>query len=135
MLVETHFVASGNHFLPLSQTFFKEFFILDSETNFSVQKKKYCILLRTFFPVSGNHYLNYKEAYLKGLFYHCYWQQLFLIFQILLPYAVFSSSRNVFLSKFCIPASGNRFSVYLKQYSFIWRFFSASWNHNRNSIF
>ena len=37
------------------------------ETNFSVQKKEYCILLRTFFPASGNHYLNYKEAYLKLL--------------------------------------------------------------------
>ena len=37
--------------------------------------------------------------------------------------AVFSSSRNVVLNKFSIPAGENKFSVYLKQYSFIWRFF------------
>ena len=37
--------------------------------------------------------------------------------------AYFSSSRNVFLNKFSFPASGNRFSVYLEQYSFIWRYF------------
>ena len=37
------------------------------ETHFSVQKKKYCFLLRTFFPAGGNHYLNYREAYLKLL--------------------------------------------------------------------
>ena len=42
--------------------------------------------------------------------------------------ANFSSCRNVFLNKFSIPASGNQFSVYLKQYSFIWRFFSISKN-------
>ena len=36
---------------------------------------------------------------------------------------------------FTLPASGNRFSVYFKQYSFIWIFFSASRNHTGNSIF
>ena len=43
----------------------------------------------------------------------------------------FSCSGNVFINKFSIPASENRFSVYLKQYSFICTFFfSASGNPN-----
>ena len=35
----------------------------------------------------------------------------------------FLSSRNIFFNKFSISAGGNRLSVYLKQYSFIWTFF------------
>ena len=38
-------------------------------------------------------------------------------------------------SPFSIHANGNRFSGYLKQYSFIQRFFSASGNYRGNVIF
>ena len=38
-------LAIGNHFLPLSQTIFKELFIPAIEKHFSIQKKKYCFLL------------------------------------------------------------------------------------------
>ena len=79
--METHFLASGNHFLLLPQMFFKMFFIPASGNTFFCPEKKYCFLLRTFsaastsgnysgnngFHYSGNHYLNYKEAYLKLL--------------------------------------------------------------------
>ena len=65
--METHFLASGNHFLPLPQMSFKMFFIPASGNTFFSLEKKYCFLLRTFSAASGNHYLNYKEAYLKLL--------------------------------------------------------------------
>ena len=69
-------LASGNHFLLLPQIFLKKFFIPAGGNTFSVQKKKYCFLLRTFFPASANNYSNYRVAY---------WQQFSLIFQIFLP--------------------------------------------------
>ena len=115
LLVETNFLASGNHFLLFSLMFFKELV----ETHFSVQKKKYCFLFRLFFSASRNHYLNYREAYLKLLLLLLA-TAFFFIFQIFLSVGVvFPSSRNVFLNEFSIPASGNQFSVWLKQYSFI----------------
>ena len=60
---------SGNNFLPLHclRYISRSSSSRLVETHFSVQKKKYCFLLRTFFPASGNHYLNYREAYLKLL--------------------------------------------------------------------
>ena len=59
-----HILASGNHFLPLSQIFFKMFFIPASgKTFFSPEEKVLFFNLKTFFPTSGNHYLNYRKAY------------------------------------------------------------------------
>ena len=107
MLVETHFLASGNHFFHCLRYFSRSSSSRLVETHFSVQKKKYCFLLRTFFPASGNHYLNYREAYLKLLSLLC-----FFTFQTFLPMlAVFSSPGNVFIKKFSIPASVKRFSL------------------------
>ena len=105
-----------------SDIFHVVFIPASANTFFSPEEKVlYCLLLRTFFPAGGNHCLNYKEAYLKLLSLLCS-----LIFQIFLPMlAAFSSSGNVFINKFSIPTSENRFSVYLKQYSFIWKFFSC----------
>ena len=54
------------------------------QTHFSVQKKKFCFLLRAFFPASGNYYLKY-------------WQPFSFVFQIFLSMeAVFLSNRKVF---------------------------------------
>ena len=78
LLVKTHFLASGNHFLPLPQIFFKKFFIPASGITFFspeekvdrksifLQKKKY-FFTQNFFPASGKYYLDYREAYLKLL--------------------------------------------------------------------
>ena len=118
--METHFLASGNHFLPLSQIFFKKFFFPTTGTRFFMPEEKYCFLLRTLFTAGGNHYLNYREAYSKLL--SLLLATIFFDFLDVSAKAVF----HVFLNKFSIPARGIRFSVNLKQYSFIWRFFSAS---------
>ena len=103
------------------------------KTHFSVQEKRYYFLLSTFFRASGNHYSNYTEACLKLL--SLLLPTIFFDFSDIPTIAVFSSSRNVFLNKFSIPVSGNRFSVFLKQYFFIWRFFSAIGNHRGNPVF
>ena len=53
--LKTNFIlASGNHFFPLPQIFFKKFFIPASGNTFSSPGERYCYLLRTFFPASGN---------------------------------------------------------------------------------
>ena len=97
------------------------------ETHFSFQKKKYCFLLRVFFPASGNHYLNYREAYLKLL--SLLLTTIFFNFSNISANVIsFSSSQNVFLNKISIADSGDQFSVYLKQYSFISTFLSVSGN-------
>ena len=49
--------------------------------------------------------------------------------------AIFLTSRKILLNRFAIRAIGNRFSFYLEQYCFIWRFPSASANHRGNPIF
>ena len=61
--MKTHFLANGNHFFPLSQIFFKKFFIPASGNTFFSPEEKALFLLRTFFPASGNHYLNHRVAY------------------------------------------------------------------------
>ena len=115
MLVETRFLASGNHFLPLSQIFFKEFFIPASgNTFFSLEEKVLFFLLRTLFSASGNHYLNYREAYLKLL--SLLLATIFFDFSdISANVSSFFSSRNEILNKFSIPAipHSSWFSVYL----------------------
>ena len=134
LLVETVNDMSGNLFLPLSQIFFKEFFIPASETHLSVQKKKYCFLVRTFFP-AGENYLNYREAYLRLL-------------SLLLA--------TIFLDLSDIPANVSIIFVQQKRilkqilhscqwkpifclfetiYSFTWRFFFLSGNPRGNPIF
>ena len=112
LLVETHFLASGNHSFHCLRHFSRSSSSRLVETHFSFHKKKCCFLLRKL---------------LKLLSLLCS-----LIFQIfLLMLAVFSSNENVFINKFFIPVSENRFFVYLKQYSFIWTiFFSVSGNPN-----
>ena len=62
--METHFLTSGNHFLSLSQIFFKDFFIPASGNTFFSPEEKALFFTYNFFPTSGNHYLNYTEAYL-----------------------------------------------------------------------
>ena len=95
--------------------------------HFSVQKKKYCFLLITFFPAGRTHYLNHRETYLK--LFALPLATIFFNFSDISANASFSlCRRNVFLNKFSVPAGGNRFSVHMKQYSFIWRLFSASGN-------
>ena len=66
LLVETHFLASGNIFFHCLRYFSRNSSSWLVETHFSVQKKKYCFLPRTYFPASGKH-LTYREAYLKLL--------------------------------------------------------------------
>ena len=107
--METDFLVSGNHFLPLSQIFFTEFFIPDSgNTFFSTKDSEF--LFRVFFPASGIHYLNYREACLKLLLLP--FATILFDFQMFLSIsAVFSSRRKVFVCEFSIPTNGNRFSV------------------------
>ena len=64
--VKTHFLASGNYFLPFSQIFFKNFFILACKNTFFSQEEKVFFTYH-FFPACGNRYLNYREVYLKFL--------------------------------------------------------------------
>ena len=47
--MKTHFLANGNHFFPLSQIFFKKFFIPASGNTFFSPEEKALFLLRTFF--------------------------------------------------------------------------------------
>ena len=61
MLVETDFLARGNHFVSLFHIFPKESFIPIGGN------VKYCFLFRAFFPAGENQYLNYRETYLKVL--------------------------------------------------------------------
>ena len=89
MLVETDFLASGNHFFPWSHIFFKKSFIPISRSDLFSPKEWYCFSFRAFFPASENRFLNYGEAYLKPLFlllatvflssfgYSCQWKQFF----------------------------------------------------------
>ena len=65
--METHFLASGNHFILLPQIFFKEFFIPASGNTFFSPEEKVLFFTWYFFPTSGNYYLNYREVYLKLL--------------------------------------------------------------------
>ena len=82
--METDFLASGSHFLPMSQIFLKRRPSPCSvETHFLVQKKRYC-LFREYFPATGNHYLNKEKP------------STFLIF--LSMEVFFPSSINVFLN-------------------------------------
>ena len=67
LLVETHFVASGNHFLPLPRIFLKKFFIVAIGNIFFSPEEKVLFFTWNFFTASGNYYLNYREAYLKLL--------------------------------------------------------------------
>ena len=123
-------LVSGNLFSSQWKLLSQRYFSRNSsswlvETHFSAQMKQYCFLLKKFFPASGNHHLNYREAYLKLL--------------LLLLAAIFFDFPD-------IPDNINSFfvqqkpilklhQVYLKQYFFIWRFFSAIVNHRVNTIF
>ena len=87
--METDFLASGSHFLPMSQIFLKTRLSPWSvETHFLVQKKRYC-LFREHFPVTGNHYLNKEKP---PTF------RIFLSMEV-----VFPSSINVFLNNSPFP--------------------------------
>ena len=84
---------------------------------FQSRRKSIAFYLEIF-SASGNHYLNYREAYLKLL------ATIFFGFSdIPANTSSFHVQQKVFLNKFSIPASVNRFSVCLKRYSFIWIFF------------
>ena len=91
LLVEIDFLASGNHFLPLSYIFSIESFIPISRNIFFTPKESYCVLFRIFFPASEKHYWNYREAYLKPLL-------------LLLA--------TIFFDFLDIPVYGSSFSVY-----------------------
>ena len=98
------FLASGNHFLPLPQIFFKKFFIQANENIFFSPAEKVLFFTENFSPASVNHYSYYREAYLKLL-------------SLLLAMIFFEFSdicANVSSFFVSILASGNRFSVYLK---------------------
>ena len=129
MLLKTHFLASENHFLPLPQIFSKKYFIPASRNTFFRPEEKVLLFTQFFFPASGDHYLNYRKAYLKLL--SLILATIFFDFSNISGKQFFRLVETLFLNKFFIPTSGKRFSVYLKQFSFISRFFSAS----RNPIF
>ena len=100
--VETNFMASGNHFMPLSQIFFKEPFI----------------------PVNRNAFFSPKEnvfLFIKN-FLSCQWKLLLSLFETLITTILFYFSN--------ISVSGNRFSIQQKQYSFIYRFFPRFLQNN-----
>ena len=65
-LILTHFLARGNHFLPLSQIFFKELFIPARGNTFFSPEEIVLFFTQKFFSAGGKH-LNYREAYLKLL--------------------------------------------------------------------
>ena len=100
--VETNFMASGNHFMPLPQISFKEPFIL----------------------VNGNAFFSPKEnvfLFIKN-FLSCQWKPLLSLFKTLITTILFYFSN--------ISVSGNRFSIQQKQYSFIYRFFPRFLQNN-----
>ena len=135
----THLIlASGNSFssqwkqfssIALPQIYFNKFFIPTSG-HFSVQKKKYCFLLRTFFPASGNHYLNYREAYLKLLS--------LLLATIFFDFSDISANvSSFFVQQKRIPKQiihscqwKRIFCLQEKHYSFIQTFFFCQWKSN-----
>ena len=53
------FLARGNHFLPVPQMLFKEFFI--RIFIFWSRRKSIAFYFELFFPASQYHYLNYRE--------------------------------------------------------------------------
>ena len=108
--METHFLASGNHFVPQSQIFFKEFFIPASENTFFSLEEKVLFLL--FLPAVET-IIWITEAYLKLL--------LLLLVRTVFDFSDIPAKAvfHVFLNKFSIAASGNRLCVNLKQYSII----------------
>ena len=100
--VDTDFMASGNHFMPLPQIFFKEHFI----------------------PVNGKRFFSLKEnvfLFIKN-FIFCQWKPLLSLFETLITTILFYFSN--------ISVSGNRFSIQQKQYSFIYRFFPRFLQNN-----
>ena len=86
-------MASGNHFMPLPQIFFKEPFIQVDGNAFFSPKENVFLVIKSFLSASGNHYLRYKEAYLKLLL-----QPFYFIFPIFLSVGTdFLFSRNSIL--------------------------------------
>ena len=86
-------MASGNHFMPLPQIFFKEPFIQVDGNAFFSPKENIFLVIKSFLSASGNHYLRYKEAYLKLLL-----QPFYFIFPIFLSVGTdFLFSRNSIL--------------------------------------
>ena len=87
-LVETIFFHCLRYFLRSSSSRLVE-------TQFPVQKKKYCFLLRNFFPTSGKHYLTHRKAYLKLLS---------LLLEIIFLYFsdVFANVSSFFVQQKCI---------------------------------
>ena len=86
-------MASGNHFMPLPQIFFKEPFIQVDGNAFFSPKENVFLVIKSFLSVSGNHYLRYKKAYLKLLL-----QPFHFIFPIFLSLGTdFLFSRNSIL--------------------------------------
>ena len=86
-------MASGNHFMPLPQIFFKEPFIQVDGNAFFSPKENVFLVIKSFLSASGSHYLRYKEAYLKLLL-----QPFYFIFPIFLSVGTdFLFSRNSIL--------------------------------------
>ena len=113
--------AGGNSFSSqwypffsiVSDTFQGVLYLCQCKHIFSPEEKV-LFFTQNFFSASGNHYLNYRKAYLKLLA-----TMFFGLSDIPANTSSFSVQQKVFLNKFSIPASVNRFSVYLKRYSFI----------------
>ena len=121
------YIVSGNHFFSIASYIFREVLHPGQWKHIFQSRRKSTVLLRTFFPASGNHYLNSRENYLKLL--SLLLTTIFFNFSNISANVIsFSSSKNVFLNKISIADSGDQFSVYLKQYSFISTFLSVSGN-------
>ena len=105
LLVETDFLAGGNHFLPWPHIFQGVLHCSEHKTHFAVQKNSIVFYSELFFLLVKTII----EIIEKPIYnpYCCS-----LIFWILLSMgAVFPSKRNVFLKEFSIPAYGKRRSV------------------------
>ena len=102
---------------------FEQSFIEVSGNAFSSPKNKVLLFIQSFLSCQQKRLFKLQRSLFKTL-------SLATIFFDFSDAPVnrssFSSSRNV--SEFSISASGNQFSVQLKEYSFIQRFFSARGN-------
>ena len=106
----------------------------DRGNPFLSPKEKVLLFILSFFPCQWNPIFKLQRSLFKTLitaidnYFICFFKYSCQCKQLVEGYSQMNSP-------FSILTNGNRFSVYLKQYSFIQRFFSASGNHRGNAIF
>ena len=110
--------------------FFKKFFISASGNTFFSPEEKILFFSQNFFSCQWKSLFKLQRSLLKTL--------ITLLGIIFFDFSDISANASSFFVQqkrilkqiLFILASGNQFSVYLKQYSFIWTFFFCQWKFN-----